>query len=323
MTAHHVGKGRFRNPHVMPPAEDRWLRDRIPFFWGMARRGRQPVPVPDGHVLDRSEVEAGLQRHHNSDSYTWLGHAAFLIRLGGATILTDPYLSDHAGPLNRFGPRRYVPPAIAPRDLPPIDILTVSHNHYDHLDLATLKALPHKHRTTAIVPLGLGRYFHRHGFRDVIELDWYDRIEQSGVNVTFTPALHFSRRGLFDRNRSLWGGFAYTSGNRRLFFSGDTAHGPVFREIGQKLGPFDTAFVGIGAYEPQVIMRNSHTTPEQAAQLARDIGAKRVVGMHWGTVILSEEPPFEAAERFRRGAAVVGYAPGEADVMPIGATIAL
>lgn len=113
------------------------------------------------------------------------------------------------------------------------------------------------------------------------------------------------------------------AGDRRLFFSGDTAHGPVFGEIGAKLGPFDTAFVGIGAYEPQVIMRNSHTTPEQAAQLARDIGAKRVIGMHWGTVVLSAEPPFEAAERFRRGAAAVGYAPGEADVMPIGDTRAI
>jgi N-acyl-phosphatidylethanolamine-hydrolysing phospholipase D len=132
--------------------------------------------------------------------------------------------------------------------------------------------------------------------------------------------VHFSRRTLFDGNRTLWGGFAYTSGARKLYFSGDTTYGPVFREIGERLGPFDTAFVGIGAYEPQAIMRSSHTTPEQAAQLVRDIGARRAIGMHWGTVVLSEEPPFEAAERFRRGADAVGYAPGEADVMPIGET---
>jgi N-acyl-phosphatidylethanolamine-hydrolysing phospholipase D len=320
MTAHHTGNGRFRNPRGTPHAEDRWLRDRLPFFWGMARRGRLPVTVPDGHVLEKTAVKAGLRRHHNADSYTWLGHAAFLMKLGGATILTDPYLSDHAGPFNRMGPKRYVPSALAPHELPPVDILTVSHNHYDHLDIATLKALPHKHRTTAVVPLGLGRYFHRHGFREVIELDWYHNIERHGVTVTFTPAVHFSRRGLFDRNRSLWGGFAYAAGDRNIFFSGDTAHGQVFREIGERLGPFDTAFVGIGAYEPQIIMRNSHTTPEQAALLARDVKARRVVGMHWGTVILSNEPPFEAAERLRAGAAAAGYAPGEADVMPIGET---
>lgn len=319
-THHHTGKGRFRNPPGTPAAEDRWLRDRIPFFWGMTRRGRHQVTVPDGHVLDRAAVRDGLLRHHNSDSYTWLGHAAFLFRLGGTTILTDPYLSSHAGPFNRMGPKRYVPSALHPHELPPIDILTISHNHYDHLDLATLNALPDKHRIAAIVPLGLGRYFHRRGFRDVVEMDWYHSVERGGVTITFTPAVHFSRRGLFDRNRSLWGGFAYTAGERNLFFSGDTAHGPVFREIGEKLGPFDTAFVGIGAYEPQIIMRNSHTTPEQAAMLARDIGARRVVGMHWGTVVLSNEPPFEAPERLRAGAAAVGYAPGEADVMPIGET---
>lgn len=312
--------GRFRNPPGLPQREDRMLRDRIPFFWGMTRRDGVKIEIPDGHVLDRPDVQAGLQRHHNSDSYTWLGHAAFLIKLGGATILTDPYLSHRAGPFNRLGPKRYVPSALGPDELPPIDILTVSHNHYDHLDLAALAALPNKERIAAIVPLGLGRYFHRRGFRDITELDWYHSTERRGVTVTFTPALHFSRRGAFDRNRSLWGGFAYHAGERRVFFSGDTAYGPVFREIGERLGPFDTAFVGIGAYEPQIIMRNSHTTPEQAAMLARDIGARRVVGMHWGTVVLSEEPPFEAPERLRAGAAAVGYAPGEADVMPIGET---
>jgi L-ascorbate metabolism protein UlaG (beta-lactamase superfamily) len=312
--------GRFRNPHGQPQGEASMLRDRVPFFWGMTWRGWQKVAVPEGHVLDKPDVHAGLQRHHNSDSYTWLGHAAFLIRLGGATILTDPYLSHRAGPLNLLGPKRYVPSALSPDELPPVDILTVSHNHYDHLDLAALAAMPNKHRTAVFVPLGLGRYFHARGFRDITELDWYHSAERRGVTVTFTPAVHFSRRGAFDRNRSLWGGFAYHAGDKRLFFSGDTAYGPVFREIGEKLGPFDTAFVGIGAYEPQVIMRNSHTTPEQAAMLARDIGARRVVGMHWGTVVLSDEPPFEAPERLRAGAAAVGYAPGEADVMPIGAT---
>lgn len=318
--AHHLANGRFRNPYNDNPPASATLGDRVPFFWGMLWKGFDTVTVPDGHVLPKSEVLAGLQRHHNADSYTWLGHAAFLIKLGGATILTDPYLSEVAGPFNAFGPRRYVPAALTPAELPRIDILTLSHNHYDHLDLKAIAAIPNKERISVVVPLGLGGYFRNSGYTDVSELDWYDSVERKGVVVTVTPAVHFSRRGLFDGNRTLWAGFAYAAGNRRIFFSGDTTYGPVFREIGNKLGPFDTAFVGIGAYEPQAIMRSSHTTPEQAAQLARDVGAQRVIGMHWGTVVLSNEPPFEAPERLRSGAAAVGYAPGEADVMAIGAT---
>jgi L-ascorbate metabolism protein UlaG (beta-lactamase superfamily) len=318
--AHHLADGRFRNPYNDNPPAPATLGESIPFFWGMLWKGFNTVTVPEGHVLARTEVDAELQRHHNADSYTWLGHAAFLIKLGGATILTDPYLSEVAGPFNAFGPKRYVPSALSPAELPPIDILTLSHNHYDHLDLKAIAAIPHKDRISVVVPLGLGGYFRDSGYTDVTELDWYDRIERKGVSVTLTPAVHFSRRGPFDGNHTLWGGFAYAAGGRRVFFSGDTTYGPVFREIGEKLGPFDAAFVGIGAYEPQAIMRSSHTTPEQAAQLARDIGAKRVIGMHWGTVVLSNEPPFEAPARLRAAATAIGYAPGEADVMPIGAT---
>lgn len=318
--AHHLADGRFRNPYNDNPPAPATLGDRVPFFWSMLWRGFDTVTVPAGHVLPRSEVDAGLARHHNADSYTWLGHAAFLIRLNGATILTDPYLSDRAGPFNMLGPKRYVPPAIPAAELPPVDILTVSHNHYDHLDLGAIAAISDKARISVIVPLGIGRYFTEAGYTDVTELDWYQKVERKGVSVTLTPAIHFSRRTLFDGNRTLWAGFAYAAGGRNIFFSGDTTYGPVFREIGDKLGPFDTAFVGIGAYEPQAIMRSSHTTPEQAAQLARDVKAKRVIGMHWGTVVLSDERPFEAPERLRKGAATVGYAPGEADVMPIGET---
>lgn len=317
---HHLADGRFRNPQDSVPVEPPGFGTLLPFWWGMVLAGFQTEQVPDGHVLPADEVQAGMARHHNADSLTWLGHAAFLVRIGGATVLTDPYLSDHAGPFNRFGPKRYVPPALTPATLPPIDILTVSHNHYDHLDLATLDAMPDKARISVIVPLGLGSYFTDLGYTDVTELDWYQSIEKKGVTVTATPAIHFSRRGLFDGNRTLWAGFAYRAGGKNLFFSGDTSIGPVFREIGEKLGPFDLGLIGIGAYEPQTIMRGSHTTPEQAAEIGRTVRAKRMIGMHWGTVRLSEEPQFEAAERLLKEAAIVGYGPDEAGVMKIGET---
>lgn len=317
---HHLSDGRFRNPEGSIPVEPPGFGTIAPFWWRMFLAGFDTETVPDGHVLPTSDVQAGLARHHNADSLTWLGHAAFLIRIGGATVLTDPYLSDHAGPFNRFGPKRYVPAALNPQTLPPVDILTVSHNHYDHLDLATLDAMPNKPRISVVVPLGLGSYFTDLGYIDVTELDWYQSIEKKGVTVTVTPAIHFSRRGLFDGNRTLWAGFVYRAGDKRLYFSGDTTIGPVFREIGEKLGPFDLGLVGIGAYEPAVIMRGSHTTPEQAAQLARDVKAKRMVGMHWGTVRLSEEPQFEAADRLRKAASDLGYASDEAGVMKIGET---
>ncbi|WP_341702875.1 MBL fold metallo-hydrolase [Ferrovibrio sp.] len=317
---HHGPDGRFRNPPGSPVQQAR-LRHMLPFLWRMSRRrGHETVP-PDGHVLPRQDVLDGLARHANQDRLTWLGHVAFLMRIGGATILTDPYLSANAGP-GRLGPRRYVPPALAVHELPPVDLLLVSHNHYDHLDARTIAALPGKERMQVVVPLGLGAFFRRFGYARVAELDWYDSLDHDGVTVTATPAVHFSRRGLRDTNRSLWAGFAVTAKHdgRRLFFSGDTAHGPVFREIGARIGPVDLALVGIGAYAPRIIMQASHATPEEAVAIARDIGAKALLGMHWGTVMLADEPQFEAPERMRRAALAAGYAADDAIIMKIGET---
>ncbi|MFC3676784.1 MBL fold metallo-hydrolase [Ferrovibrio xuzhouensis] len=320
--AHHGPDGRFRNPSGSP-ARNAGLGDMLPFLWRMTRkRGHLTVP-PAGHVLSPAEVRAGMARLGNHDRLTWLGHVAFLMRINGVTLLTDPYLSANAGP-GRFGPRRYVPPALGVTDLPPLDLLLVSHNHYDHLDAATVAALPGKDRLRVVVPLGLGGFFRQRGYAHIDELDWYDSIDHAGVTVTATPAVHFSRRGLRDTNRTLWAGFVVTSkaDGRQLYFSGDTAHGAVFREMGQRLGPIDLALVGIGAYEPRIIMQASHATPEEAVAIARDIGAKRLIGMHWGTVVLADEPQFEAPERLARAAAAAGYAPHEAGIMKIGETLA-
>lgn len=318
---HHLPNGRFRNPPGSPRRVTTFW-DMVRFMWRHWRHRRPLVEVPPGHALPPEEVRRQLDQHQGRDSLTWLGHASFLIRIAGKTVLTDPYLGETAGPTG-FGPKRYVPSALAVDALPPIDVLLVSHNHYDHLDRPTLQRLARKSEVEAVVPLKLGDFFRRLGYARVHELDWYEERRFDGLLIQALPAVHFSRRKPFDRNRTLWCGFAIEGGGHKLYFSGDTAHGEVFREIGAAARRFDLAIVGIGAYLPRRIMQASHTTPEEALTLARDIGAERVLGMHWGTVVLTDEDPFEPPERFRLAAEAAGLWPDRAWLMAIGETRAL
>ena len=317
---HHTPTG-FRNPPGSPVRVGD-LADWTSFY---ARRLGAPTQpsLPDGHVLPSDAVAAGLHRQRAADSLTWLGHASFLIRLDGRTILVDPFLSQHASPVPPFGPERFAPPALAPAQLPPIDLLLLSHNHYDHLDLPTIEALPARERIQAIVPLRLGQYFARRGFGAVHELDWHDEVAVAGITVTGLPAIHRSKRALFDRNAALWGGYAVRSSRRRIYFAGDTGYGPVFRALGRNARPFDLALLPIGAYEPRLLMKAVHVNPEEAVQIARELNAKWVVAMHWGTIQLSDEPPFEPPERFRAAARAAGYGDDDAWVMRIGETRAI
>lgn len=320
---HHLPDGTFRNPRGSPARSATW-RDYGPFLLKMFGRSLERVEVPDGHALSQDEALAAFRRAGRSgdDSLTWLGHAAFLIRTGGLTIITDPYLTDYAGPQG-FGPRRYVKSGIAIADLPPIDVLLISHNHYDHLDERTIEQLPGKDRMVVLAPLRLGDFFRERGYANVHDLDWHDGFTVGDVRFTGLPAVHWSRRTSFDINRTLWLGFAIRSATRNIYFGGDSGYGPVFREIGEAYGPFDVALIGIGAYAPRALMQATHTSPEEAIELAADIGAECVVGMHWGTVVLTEEPQFEAPERFRRAAAARGFAEDKVWVMRIGETRAL
>src|SRR5919106_1951994 len=313
--------GGFRNPPGIPPRGGDF-GDWTSFF--MRRFGGTETPaVPDGHVLPPDEALAGLQRQRGPDSLTWLGHASFLIRLDGRTILTDPFLSRHASPIPPFGPERFAPPGLTPAQLPPIDILLLSHNHYDHLDLPTIEALPAKEHTQVLVPLRLGPYFTSRGFGRVREMDWHDQAVVAGIEVISLPAIHFSKRTLFDRNRTLWAGYAVQSSRKRLLFAGDTGYGPMFPQLGRNARPFDTALLPIGAYEPRLLMGAVHVNPEEAVQIGRDLNAGRLVGMHWGTIQLTEEPPFEPPGRFRAAARAAGYADDQVWVMRIGETRAL
>jgi L-ascorbate metabolism protein UlaG (beta-lactamase superfamily) len=317
---HHTAAG-FRNPPGSAPRGGDF-EDWSSFFLRRFARRERPA-VPAGHVLPQDEVAAGLQRHRGADSLTWLGHASFLIRLDGRTILTDPFLSEHASPLPPFGPERFAPPGLTPGQLPPIDILLLSHNHYDHLDLPTIEALPAKERIQVVAPLRLGRYFASRAFTSVHELDWHDQVTVAGIAVTGLPAIHFSKRTLFDRDETLWGGYAVESSRRRLHFAGDTGYGPIFPELGRNGRPFDVALLPIGAYEPRLLMGAVHVNPEEAVQIARDLNARRVVAMHWGTIELTDEPPFEPPERFRTAARAAGYGDDQTCILRIGETRAL
>lgn len=318
---HHMTDGTFRNPRGSPRRSLGRMRHAGPFFFEMLKRGTRKVEIPDGHVMPRDLAVRQLDTFMQGDGdfITWLGHAAFLIRIGGLTVLTDPYLTTNAGPRG-LGPKRFVKCGVPMSELPPIDVLVVSHNHYDHLDERALSKLPNKDTMTVIVPLKLGDFFRERGFAHVIELDWHDAHEIKGVTIMALPVVHWSRRSSFDTNRTLWAGFTMTSRDHSLFFGGDSGYGPVFKEIGDQYGPFDTALLGIGAYEPRAMMKASHANPEEAVQMGRDLQAARIVGMHWGTVLLTIEPPFEPPERFRQAGADQGYAETDVWIMAIGET---
>jgi N-acyl-phosphatidylethanolamine-hydrolysing phospholipase D len=247
----------------------------------------------------------------------WLGHACFVMRLAGKLVITDPFLEQTAGPFG-FGPKRFLSAPVRASALPRLDAIVISHNHYDHIDSAALRAYRWRAETPVVCPLGVGKLIRRLGYTQVIELDWWQDWQRDGLTVTALPAVHFSGRGLFDRNRTLWASIAIASPARKVWFGGDTGYGAVFREIGERAGPFDLALIGIGAYEPRIIMESSHATPEEAVSIARDIRARAAVGMHWGSIMLTPEDPFEAPGRFRRAALEQQYGETNAWIMQVG-----
>jgi L-ascorbate metabolism protein UlaG (beta-lactamase superfamily) len=238
---------------------------------------------------------------------TFIGHATFLIQTGAGNILTDPVYSEHAGPWNRLGPRRVRPAAIAFDTLPPISIVLLSHNHYDHCDLPTLGMLAKRFDPLVVTPLGNGRLARAAGIRRVEELDWWQSAQRSSVPITLTPAHHFSARGPFDRNRALWGGFLLTTDHARIYFAGDTAYAPFFHDIRQRLGPIDLALLPIGAYEPRWFMQSVHMNPAEAVQAHLDLDATESIAMHFGTFPMTAEgidEPVRALEEARRAKSV-------------------
>ena len=229
-------------------------------------------------------------------SVTWIGHSTLLVRFNGKTVLTDPIFSTRASPFSILGPKRIVPPALSLYELPPIDFVIISHSHYDHLDLKTIKELAIKSKKTVFfVPLGLKGLLEGVGARKVFELDWWDEIRINDFTFIATPAHHWSARSLLDRNKSLWASWMVVSQHFRFWFSGDTGYSDDFTEIRKRIGEPDLAAIPIGAYSPRSFMKNSHVNPGEAVDIFLDLGAKKAVAIHWGTFKLStellDEPP--------------------------------
>ncbi len=285
----------FTNSYVV--TEDTGERVAPSYFfrraWVQITRDLATTEVPPTVPLD---IEAMAQRPF---AVAWLGHAAMLMRAGSKWILIDPALSRTAGPVQGFGPERLTPLPVAIDRLPHIDIVLISHDHYDHLDLGTMRLLARQ-------PGGPPRFFAGRGLRewfaqnvqvDAEEFDWWQaRASEGGLNFRFVPAQHGSGRGLTNRNSTLWGGWVVEHGGRRFYFPGDTSYvAALFKDIRARAGPIDLAALPIGAYQPRRLMRFDHMDPADAVRAHLDLGATRSFGVHWGTYQLGDEEPFEAA----------------------------
>lgn len=312
--AHHGPKG-FRNP---------WPGYGEPDYaaflsWKLAHP--RPRPGADQYPPAKAgvRVEEVLAQPR---ALTWIGHNTFWIRLDGVDILTDPFFADRASPVSFAGPRRGVAPAIGLGDLPPMDIVLISHDHYDHLDKNAIRRLgPGPHY---LAPLGLGKTLRAWGARRVTELDWWHTHSAAGVSLTCVPAQHFSGRGLFGKNATLWCGWVARRGGACVYFAGDTGYFPGFAQIGAELGPVDTAILPIGSYQPEWFMGPVHLSPAGALAALDDLDAGRMVAAHHATITLAEEDaPAQASAELRRLARARRLAPGRVLTPAPGETLGL
>ena len=227
----------------------------------------------------------------------WIGHSTYLLNNGDLTIVTDPVFSKRASPFSWAGPKRLIAPAISLEELPDIDVITVSHNHYDHLDIASLKTL-HKLNPKALFLVSKGDMdlLVRSGIKNVTEFLWWENIEVKNTMFTFTPNQHWSARGFMDRNKSLWGGWFMQSSNHTIYHAGDTGYSDDFKETRSRLGSPDFAMIPIGGYNPPWFMNYHHVNPSESIQIALDLGVSKSFGMHWGTFRLTDEDILEPAQ---------------------------
>ncbi len=312
---HHLPDGTFRNPEGSP------LRDPN-IKWSMLKWNKEKkkikINIPSDHIVDKKEVLKNLEKYKNDNYVAWIGHATFLIKLGNTTIITDPFFSKNAGPLV-FGPKRYAEPAINLEDIPEINLYLLTHNHYDHLDYRTIKKFPYK-KTKVLTPLKLSKYFTKNGFNNVEEIDWYNQVRVNDLKITLLPAVHWSKRTLTDTNKTLWGNFLIEYKNKKIFFACDTGYGNIYKKLGKEYGPIDLTFINIGAYDFRPMFEKSvyHANPEEALNIGQDLKSKKVLGMHWGTITLSFEDPFEPPARFKNNANKYGYHKDDAIIFKIG-----
>ena len=316
--AHHTAGG-FRN---VPETRQNTFFDLLRWQW--QRRHRRPADPGSDHFPLATNDPAALAANRSRTTVTWIGHATVLVQMDGLNILTDPHFSERASPVQWAGPQRVVRPGLSLHELPPIDVVLISHDHYDSLDTGTIRALHQRGENDPrfYVPLGLKRWFRKQGVRNVTELDWWDSDDGQTLEVTCLPVTHWSKRLPWERNRTLWSAWSVRSADFRFIFVGDSAYPARFLEIGRRLGPFDLAAIPIGAYEPRWFM-NHHMTPEEAVAAHVDLQARRSVAIHWGTFMLSDEPLSEPALRLARACEAAGLKADEFTVFRHGQTLYL
>jgi len=314
--AHHHTSEEFRNyPVVEAPASLGFK-----FYWKRFISSFNTPVVPEDHVLPENKAISLFKELRNENTITWIGQSTLLIKINGTTILTDPFFSKYASPF-WVGPSRFVDPGIHSENLPPIDIILISHNHYDHLDKKFIEAIPNKETIHVMVPLKLKSFFSERGFSNIYELDWHQSKTISDMRFTALPAVHYSGRGMSDKNQTLWCSWAISSPSGQYYFIGDSAYSPsLFKDVGEEFGNFDLAMIGIGTYGNRKYGVNNHTTPEEAVMIGKETHAKALLGIHWGTIDLSDENPWEPPKRFHASARQGSYLPDDVWTIKIGET---
>ncbi len=336
---HHTREG-FQNNYSA--SVTRSLGDLLRWQWDKRRQNLPPPPAAPTPV--RAPDMAAIRAYAPAfaapgtasppPAITWVGHASMLVQAGGLNVLTDPVFSQRASPVQFIGPSRAQPPGIALADLPPIDVVVLSHNHYDHLDADSVQGIAARAAaaggaTLFLVPLGLKPWFASRGITNVVEMDWWDSHVHRGVEFNFTPVQHWSARGPGDRSQTLWGGYAVFAPDLHWYFSGDTGYSKDFldtrarfagRHTAAQGGGFDLALIAVGAYEPRWFMSGQHVNPAEAVQIHQDLGAKRSVGVHWGTFELTDEPLDQPPKDLAAARAANGLKDEDFSVMAVGET---
>lgn len=284
-TKKHRGETRFFNNYDNSPHESFWK-----WQWQRLVMSRPKAPPFNPEVL-KTDMDF-LKGNRTKNTLTWVGHATALLQLQGRNILIDPVFSARVSPLSFMGPQRQVALPFTISQLPALDVVLVSHSHYDHLDLASLKSISDQShgKTRFLVPLGIAEFLVSEGIQNVQEFDWWEEEFVSGLKLTFTPAQHWTQRSPWDYNKSLWGGWSVKLDGYHFLYTGDTGYSKDFQDIHQRLGSVDVAMIPIGAYEPRWFMGKHHVDPEGALQIHLDLHAKASVGVHWGTFNMSDEP---------------------------------
>lgn len=282
--------------------------------WKMLER--TAVPAPFAPPVAASSLREFEPRQR---TVTWIGHSSFFLRLAERSILLDPVYSDYCAPFPIRRLKRRVAPGLPFESVAHPDLVLITHNHYDHLDLSTIQRLAAE--TQFIVPQGLAKWFLKRGRRNVRELTWWASTDIEGLRITSVPAQHFSSRTLWDRNQTLWCGWVIESGNETVYYVGDSGYCATFREIGRRFGPMDLSLIPIGAYAPRWFMQPAHINPGEAVQVHQDVRSKFSIACHWGTFCLTDEPMDEPPKLLAQSLAAARISPETFRILAIGETV--